>query len=126
MPVFNANDRLTYCIPIGDSIDLFAAADTLTAPADSIVVCIQQPGMQVRGVRQFTINFASSPTDVVKIYGSNIAPTAAGVDPNGFLLYTSTNTQADQYEDGNAFIFYWAHLTSQSGGGALTVRMLQV
>ena len=73
-----------------------------------------------------SINFASSPTDVVKIYGSNIAPTAAGVDPNGFLLYTSTNTQADQYEDGNAFIFYWAHLTSQSGGGTLTVRMLQV
>jgi hypothetical protein len=41
-------------------------------------------------------------------------------------LYTSTNTQADQYEDSFAYIFYWAHLTSQSGGGALTVRMKQV
>ena len=126
MPAFNANDRLTYCIPIGDMIDLFASTDTLTAPVYSIVTTIQQPGMQVRGVRQFTINFASSPTAVVKIYGSNIAPTSAGPDPNGFLLYTSTNTQADQYEDGFAYIFYWAELVSQSGGGALTVTMKQV
>jgi hypothetical protein len=80
----------------------------------------------VRGVRQFTINFASSPTAVVKIFGSNTAPTSAGPDPNGFLLYTSTNTQADQYEDGFAYIFYWAELVSQSGGGALSVTMKQV
>ena len=126
MPVFNANDRLTSCIPVGDSVQLFSPTDVLVAGNNSIVVCIQQPGPGVRGVRQFTINFASSPTDVVKIYGSNIAPTAAGPDPNGFLLYTSTNTQADQYEDSFAYIFYWAQLTSQSGGGALTVRMKQV
>lgn len=126
MPAFNANDRLTYCIPVGDAIDLFAAADVLTPSVNSIVCTIQQPGPGVRGVRQFTINFASSPTAVVKIYGSNTAPTSAGVDPNGFLLYTSTNTQADQYDDGFAYIFYWAQLTSQSGGGALTVRMKQV
>ncbi len=125
MPAFNANDRLTYCIPVGDAIDLFASSDTLTAPVSSIVCCIQQPGPGVRGVRQFTINFASSPTDVVEVLGSNIAPTSAGPDPNGFVLYTSTSTQADQYEDANAFIFYWAKLVSQSGGGALTVRMKQ-
>jgi hypothetical protein len=126
MPVFNANDRLTYCIPTGDSIQLFSSTDTLAAGNQSIVVCIQQPGPGVRGVRQFTIHFASSPTDVVEILGSNLAPTSAGPDPAGFVLYTSTNTQNDQYEDGNAFIFYWAKLVSQSGGGALTVIMKQV
>lgn len=125
MPVFNANDRLTYSISIGDSINLFNA-ETLTAPANSIVVCIVQAGPGVRGVRQFASSFASSPTAVVKIYGSNTAPTAAGPDPNGFLLFTSTSTQFDQYVDDNGFIFYWAQLASQSGGGAVTVSMHQV
>jgi hypothetical protein len=126
MPVFNANDRLTYSIPIGDSIQLFSSTDTLAAGNQSIVVCVVQAGPGVRGIREFTMNFASSPTAVVEILGSNIAPTASGPDPAGFVLYTSTNTQADHYEDGTAFTFYWAKLVSQSGGGALTVIMQQV
>lgn len=126
MPIFNAADRLTSSICVGDSVQLFAPADTLVAPVNSIVVCIQSAGPTVRGIRQFTMDFAASPTAVVEIFGSNTAPTAAGPDPLGFLLYTSTNKQSDTYSDGNAYIFYWAYLASQSGGGALTVTMFQV
>lgn len=126
MPVFNPNASLTYCIPIGDTVELFSASDSLSAGNNSIVVCIQQPGPGVRGVRHFTSAFASAPTAVVKVFGSNIAPTASGPDSGGFLLWTSTNTQYDQYEDGNAYEFYWAQLVSQSAGGALKVIMKQV
>jgi hypothetical protein len=80
----------------------------------------------VRGVRQFQIGFASAPTAVVKIFGSNNAPTSSAPDSNGILLYTSTNTQNDNYVDGSAFAYYWAQLASQSAGGALTLTMHQV
>ena len=126
MPTFNGNGPLTFSMCIGDLYSFFSSSDSLTAPVFSRVACIQQAGPGVRGVRQFAINFASAPTAVVKIFGSNNAPTAAGPDPNGFLLYTSTNTQNDQYEDGAAYQFYWVELVSQSAGGALTVTMMQV
>jgi hypothetical protein len=126
MPAFNGNGFLTHSIGLGDTATLFSASDSLTAPVNSIVVCILQSGPTVRGVRQFQIGFASAPTAVVEIFGSNNAPTTAGPDPGGQLLYTSTNTQNDYYTDGTAFAFYWAKLVSQSAGGALTVTMHQV
>lgn len=125
MPAFNQYGNLTTSIGIGDSIALFAN-ETLTAPVFSFVVTVQQSGPIVRGVRQFQINFASSPTAVVKLFGSNTAPTSSGPDAAGTVIYTSTNTQNDYYEDGNAFIYYWAELVSQSAGGKLTVIMNQV
>jgi hypothetical protein len=126
MPGFNGNGPLTVSIGVGDRIPLFSVKDSLTAPVNSIVASISQSGPTVRGVRQFTINFASAPTAVVEIFGSNNYPSSSGPDPNGFLLYTSTNMQNDQYLDGTAYRFYWAKLVSQSGGGALTVIMNQV
>jgi hypothetical protein len=125
MPTFNGNGPLTVGIGLGDTIALFNA-DTLTAPVNSRVVTIIHSGPTVRGVRQFQMGFAASPTAVLDIYGSNNSPTAAGPDPNGQLLYTSTNKQNDYFEDDNGFAFYWAYLASQSAGGACTVTMHQV
>jgi hypothetical protein len=126
VPAFNGNGPLTTATGVGGLIPLFAPSDSLTAPVNSRVVVVSQSGPTVRGVRQFQIGFASAPTAVVKIFGSNNPPTSAGPDPNGFLLYTSTNLQNDQYEDASAFSYYWAQLASQSAGGALTVTMNQV
>lgn len=118
----------TFSLPVialypGDNYSLFSTADSLTAPAFSQVVTIgPAAGQQPRGNITFTINFASSSTDVVKLFGSNTQPTSTAAQ-NGVLLYTSTNLQSDNYTDNVAFAFYWAELVSQSGGGALTVAV---
>jgi|SRR5580658_1762783 hypothetical protein len=62
----------------------------------------------------FTISFATAPTDVVNIQGSNDLV-------NWETLYTSTSTSPDYYGDAGGFAFYRALLVSQSGGGAVTV-----
>lgn len=105
-----------------DNYTLFASTDTLTAPAVSQAVTFSTPGSQPRGLVTFQTNFASAPTAVVEIFGSNSQPTSSAPQ-NGVILYTSTNTQADVYTDNSAFMFYWAKLVSQSGGGALTVTV---
>ena len=117
----------TFSLPVialypGDTYSLFSTSDTLTAPAYSQVVFIDAAGLQPRGLATWTINFASSPTAVVKIFGSNTQPTSSAAQ-NGVLLYTSTNTQSDNYTDNVAFAFYWAELVSQSGGGALSLQV---
>lgn len=117
----------TFSLPVialspGDTYALFSSADSLTPPAFSQVITITSAGLQRRGVATWTTNFASSPTAVVKIFGSNTQPTSTAAQ-NGALLYTSTNTQSDNYTDNLAFAFYWCELISQSGGGALTVSV---
>lgn len=121
MPVFNAAQSLASAINVGDLITLFAATDTLTAPANSIVFTLASPGPRTIGNIQFQIHFASAPTAVVKIFGSNQAPTSAGPDANAVLLWTSTNLQNDNFIANDALLFHWAELVSQSAGGALTV-----
>jgi hypothetical protein len=121
MPTFNGNQLgLATTIYPGDTIPLFAASDTLAAGSNSIVIAPGDAGGVNRNVVTFQLNFASAPTSVLKIFGSNTYPTTAGPQ-NGVLLYTSTNLQADNYTDNLGFAFYWAELVSQSAGGALTL-----
>lgn len=121
MPLFNGFQLgLATAVYPGDTIALFAAADTLAAANNSIVVSPSDAGGVNRNAITFALNFASAPTSVVKIFGSNTFPTTAGPQ-NGVLLYTSTNLQADNYTDNLAFAFYWAELVSQSAGGALSL-----
>lgn len=118
----------TFSLPVialysGDTYALFSSSDTLSAPAYSQVVTLgPSAGLQPRGIATFTIDFATSPTDSLIIYGSNTQPTSTAAQ-NGRALYTSTNTQHDSYTDNLAFTFYWAELASQSGGGAVTVTV---
>ena len=105
----------------GDTYALFAATDTLAGGSNSQVITNVAAGLQPRGLITFQWSFASSPTAVVEIFGSNVQPTTA--PQKGTILYTSTNTQNDSYTDNLAFAFYWAQLVSQSGGGALTLTV---
>jgi len=70
----------------------------------------------------FTAEWASTPTAVVSIYGSNKAPAAAynASDWTPSALGT-ISTQSGYYADAGGFAFYLAVLTSQSAGGAVTV-----
>ena len=121
MPKFNGNQLgLGTTVYPGDTIALFAAADTLAAGNNSIVIAPGDAGGVNRNVITFALNFAAAPTAVVKIFASNTYPTTAGPQ-NGVLLYTSTNLQADNYTDNLGFAFYWAQLVSQSAGGALNL-----
>ena len=103
-----------------DSFTLFAATDTLAAGNNSQVITIGATGPVPRGVMTFQGDFASSPTAVWEILGSNTQPTSSAPQ-NGVVLYTSTNMQHDNYTDNVAFTFYWAQLVSQSGGGTFTL-----
>jgi hypothetical protein len=121
MPIFAGNGPLAVSVCSGTQITLFdAVADSLTAPATSRVIAPVDSGPVQRGGITFQTQFASSPTAVVTIYGSNTPPTSVGPQ-NGVSLFTSTNKQADNYTDNLSFAFYWAVLTSQSGGGALSL-----
>lgn len=106
-----------------DSYTLFSASDTLVAGSNSQIITIGAAGPVPRGVMTFQGDFASSPTAAYEILGSNTQPTATAPDPNGTVLYTSTNKQHDNYTDNLGFTFYWAQLVSQSGGGALTLTV---
>jgi hypothetical protein len=99
----------------GDVVTMFAATDTLTAPATSIQIAPGQAGAQQVRLLVFTIDFASAPTDSLTIQGSN------SITGPWRTLYTSTSTQHDQYADQSGYAFYQAVLASQSAGGACTV-----
>jgi hypothetical protein len=127
MPLFNSfAASLAVGIAPGDTIPVFAATDTLAAGSISTVIA-PSSGKQTRGNITWQGNFASSPTAVVTIYGSNNYPTGAtgtsagSVDSGAQSLYTFTNEQSFSQADNSTFAFYWAKLVSQSGGGALTL-----
>lgn len=106
----------------GDLITLFSPADVLAAGNVSNVIFPVDSGPVARSAITFQTQFASTPTAVVEIFGSNTPPTqgAGGAPQNGVLLYTSTNKQSDSYTDNLAFNCYWMQLVSQSAGGTLT------
>lgn len=119
MPAYNtpqAGGTLTSVIP-GDSYTLFNA-ESLTAPISSIAFSRgESPSGSDQGMT-FQMSFASTPTAVVVIQGSN-----QDIDALYETIWTSTNTQYDNYTDTTRWAFYRAKLVSQSGGGALTVTV---
>lgn len=121
MPTFQGYGPLSVQGGPGDRFTLFAPSDTLVAGSQSRVIAIAHAAPFGVKAQTFQLSFATTPTAVVEIFGSNIPPTVAGPDPNGVLLYTSTNKITDNYTDNLAFEFYWAQLISQSAGGALTL-----
>jgi hypothetical protein len=118
MPLFNgfANNLATavYC---GDRITMFAA-ETLTAPATSIVIAIGSAAVAVTEIT-FQSHFATSPTASLAVYGSNYYPTSSG--PTNGLLQGTITTQDASVTVQSIYEFYWCVLNSQSGGGALSL-----
>jgi hypothetical protein len=121
MPVFNgsANNLATQVQP-GDTVTLFAASDTLTAPAVSTVIAPVDAGPVERSCITFQAHFASTPTASLTIKGSNFPPTSAGPQ-NGITIGAAITTQNAAVVDTAGYAFYWASLDSQSAGGAVTV-----
>lgn len=114
MPLYGSPQGPVAAIP-GDTVVLFNA-ETLTAPSNSIALNrATGPGGYPAGI-VFTVHFASSPTAVLTIQGSN-----QDTDSWYQTLWTNAGTQNDYYADQGNFAFYRAHLESQSGGGAVTV-----
>jgi hypothetical protein len=120
MPIFNGNaNNLATQVQSGDTVPLFAATDSLTAPAVSTVIAPVDGGPVQRSAITFQAHFATTPTASLTIKGSNFSPTASGVQ-HGITIGTIT-TQDASVTDTGAYAFYWASLDSQTGGGALTV-----
>jgi len=106
----------------GDIYLLFNA-ESPTAPQASIPFATgYNPGGGSCPPIVFTAEWASTPTAVVSIYGSNKAPAADyhASDWTPSALGT-ISTQSGYYADAGGFAFYLAVLTSQSAGGAVTV-----
>ena len=121
MPAFNgASNVLATQVAQGDTIPLFSA-ETVVAAENSTVIAVLSSSPSGRRVITFTINWAAVPTAVIEIFGSNNYPSSAGPDPAGFLLYTSTNKQNDNFTDSTGFVFYWAQCVSITGSTLCTV-----
>jgi|SRR5580658_897777 hypothetical protein len=113
MPAFVSGPANFTDLEVGESLYLFNA-ETLTAPQASIAFSrAYSPSGMDAGIT-FQMFYAASPTAVLIIQGSN-----DGV--NWINLYTSNNEQSDNYTDNTRWAFYRAYLSSQSGGGAVTV-----
>jgi len=98
----------------GDQITLWNAETPVAGAASLNFNRGSDPVAGQPNVIVFAISFATAPTAVVEIQGSNDLV-------NWNTLYTSTNTSPDYYGDAGGFAFYRALLVSQSGGGAITV-----
>jgi len=101
----------------GDSYLLFKA-ESPTAPQRSIAFNMgYNPGGGGNTPIIFQATWATTPTAVVTIFGSN---TDIAAD---YVALGTINAQGGFYADGGGFAFYCAELTSQSGGGAVTVTI---
>jgi hypothetical protein len=119
MPVFNQyNSNKGISVIPGSTVALFNA-ETLAAPAVSVVIAPADAGPVGRRAIQFSVDFASAPTASVSIWGSNQYPTTTPVA--GVQIGTSITTQHAGMTDTSGFAFYWAQLDSYAAGGALTV-----
>jgi hypothetical protein len=115
MPVYGTVSPSIVSMSPGDVVELFNA-ETPAIPSNSIVIT---PGVGVRNL-EFQSQFAAAATASLLIEGSNVSPTASSPQ-DGLVLYTSTNKQADSYNDANGLAFYWANLSTQTAGGAVSV-----
>jgi hypothetical protein len=118
MPVYGSPQSggvLTALAP-GDTLTLFGAAESLTAPVSSIAFARQMGPGETDAGTTFTIDFAAAPTSSVLIQGSN-----QDIDATYQTLLTSSNKQHDNLTDTGRWKYYRAQLASQSAGGAVTV-----
>lgn len=121
MPIFNGSaNNLATQVQSGDTVTLFAASDSLTAPAVSTVIAPVDAGPVQRSAITFQAHFATSPTASLTIKGSNFPPTSSGPQ-HGVTIGTAITTQDASVTATEAYAFYWASLDSQSAGGAVTV-----
>ena len=93
-------------------------AESPTAPQASVAFAMgYNPGGGGNAAVVFQATWAATPTAVLTIQGSN-----TDVDSDYIALGTIT-AQGGFYADGGGFQFYRVVLTSQSAGGAITVRV---
>ena len=121
MPDYGAaqSGGLTVLYP-GDAMELFAS-ESPDAPQASMVFARGQSAVETDAGSTFQTEFASSPTSVVEILGSNQMPGLDFTLADWAVLYTSTDKISDSYTDTGRWAYYCAYLASQSGGGAVTV-----
>lgn len=115
MPLYGAPSDRPGLLP-GQNLKLFDAETPSAAQSSICFARLPAPGEQIPSGIVFTFGFASSPTAVITIQGSN-----DNADGDYQTLYTSTDSQQDYYADAGTFGWYRAHCTSYSAGGALTV-----
>ncbi len=109
--------NLTAVAP-GERFTLFNAETFSAFPQSSVAFNrALEPGMN-GGAMTFQMSFASAPTAVVKIQGSNV-----DLDAAYETLWTSNNTQYDNYTDTARWAYYRVQIYSYSAGGALTVTV---
>ena len=105
------------CVSPGDFYKLFDA-EVVAAGTTSVAFSRgHSPSMDDAGMT-FQMSWASAPTAVIEIQGSNI-------DSDAFYetLWSSSNTQFDNYTDTARWAFYRAKVISYSAGGAVTVTV---
>lgn len=107
MPLFNTSQPISIQVGPGDNKELLNGV-TDAAAATSIVIA---PTANTKRIT-FTVNQPGT-LGTVTIFGSNIAPTSAGVDSNADSLGTVT-TANGFVTDTNAFAFYWATSTQHA------------
>ena len=101
----------------GDSYLLFNAESPTPAQRSIAFSMGYNPGGGGTPPVLFQATWATTPTAVVTIYGSN---TDVAAD---YISLGTINSQGGYYGDAGGFAFYCAELTSQSGGGAVTVKV---
>ena len=101
----------------GDSYVLFNG-EVITPPQASVAFVRGNSISESDQGMTFQMSFATAPTAVLVIQGSNV-----DLDAAYETLWTSTNTQYDNYTDTTRWTYYRAKLVSQSAGGAVTVRV---
>lgn len=115
MPLYGDTTKSPVALIPGQNLKLFDA-ETPSAGQSSIAFNRSPaPGDQVPSPIVFTFAFASAPTAVVTVQGSN-----DNVEANFQDLYTSTSLQHDFYADQGIFAWYRYHCVSYSAGGAFT------
>lgn len=117
MLLYGVDPKISSVQP-GDSYSLF---DGTEIPGASIKSAPFSRGESPSGSDQgstFSMDFVSAPTAVVLIQGANV-----DAEANYVTLWTSTNTQHDNYTDTARWAFYRAVLSTYSAGGMPVVRV---
>lgn len=92
--------------------NLFNGTETPAAVMPSVAFARGQSPSGADQGTTFQISFASAPTAVVLIQGAN-----QDVEALYETLWTSTNTQYDNYTDTTRWAFYRAKISTYSAGG---------